>query len=73
MSEDGTKIKITETKFSMGQVAKLIGVHRTTIMRLLDAGKLGCYQIGDRRIVAESHLQEFLLLAERQATVKSLP
>ena len=73
MSEDGTKIKITETKFSTGQVAKLIGVHRTTIMRLLDAGKLGCYQIGDRRIVAESYLQEFLLLAERKATVKSLP
>jgi len=57
----------------MGQVAKLIGVHRTTIMRLLDAGKLGCYQIGDRRIVAESHLQEFLSLAERKATVKVLP
>jgi excisionase family DNA binding protein len=72
MSERTTKLKITETKFSVGEVAKLIGVHRTTIMRLLDAGKLGCYQIGDRRIVAESHLQEFLLLAERKATVKSL-
>jgi excisionase family DNA binding protein len=69
MSERTTKLKITETKFSMGEVAKLIGVHRTTIMRLLDAGKLGCYQIGDRRIVAETHLQEFLLLAERKATV----
>lgn len=57
----------------MSQVAELIGVHRTTILRLLDAGKLGCYQIGDRRIVAESHLQEFLLQAERKATVKSLP
>ena len=56
----------------MGQVAKLIGLHRTTIMRLLDAGKLGSYQIGDRRIVPESHLQEFLLLAERKATVKAL-
>jgi excisionase family DNA binding protein len=56
----------------MGQVAKLIGVHRTTIMRLLDAGKLGCYQSGDRRIIAESHLQEFLSLAERKAIVKTL-
>ena len=70
MSDQMTKL--TETKFSMGQVAKLIGVHRTTIMRLLDAGKLGCYQIGDRRIVAESHLQEFLSLAERKAIVKNL-
>lgn len=57
----------------MSQVADLVGVHRSTILRLLDAGKLGCYQIGDRRILAESHLQEFLLLAERKATVKSLP
>lgn len=74
MSEHPTKlIKTTETKFSMSQVAELIGVHRTTIMRLLDAGKLGRYQIGDRRIVAESHLQEFLSLVERKATVKSLP
>jgi hypothetical protein len=30
------------------------------------------YQIGDRRIVAESHLQEFLSLAERKAIVKTL-
>jgi excisionase family DNA binding protein len=73
MQEQTSKPKVSETKFSMGEVAKLIGVHRTTIMRLLDAGKLGCYQIGDRRIVAESHLQEFLSLAERKATVKSLP
>ncbi len=73
MQEQRGKSQITETKFSMSQVAELIGVHRTTILRLLDAGKLGCYQIGDRRIVAESHLQEFLLQAERKATVKSLP
>lgn len=72
MSEQTTKLKITETKFSMSQVADLLGVHRTTIMRLLDAGKLGCYQIGDRRIVAESHLQEFLSLAERKATAKAI-
>jgi excisionase family DNA binding protein len=73
MQEQRGKSQITETKFSMSQVAKLIGVHRTTIMRLLDAGKLGSYKIGDRRVVAESHLQEFLALAERKATVKVLP
>jgi excisionase family DNA binding protein len=57
----------------MGQVAKLIGVHRTTVLRLLDDGKLGSYQIEDRRIVAESHLKEFLSLAERKAIVKAVP
>jgi len=46
MQEQSSKPNVAETKFSMSQVAKLIGVHRTTIMRLLDAGKLGCYQIG---------------------------
>jgi excisionase family DNA binding protein len=71
MSDQMTKL--TETKFSMSQVADLFGVHRTTIMRLLDAGKLGCYQIGDRRVIAESHLQEFLLLNEHKATMKDLP
>lgn len=55
----------------MTQVAEIIGVHRTTILRLL--GKLGCYQVGSRRIVAESHLQEFLSLAERKATAKAIP
>jgi len=73
MSEQMTKLQITETKFSMGQVAELIGVHRKTILHLLDADKLGYHQVGDWRIVAESHLKEFLLLAERKVTVKSLP
>jgi excisionase family DNA binding protein len=73
MQEQTEESQIAETKFSMSQVAELIGVHRTTILRLLDAGKLGCYKVGSRRIVAESHLQEFLLLAERKATVKALP
>ncbi len=73
MQDPSRRATITETKFSMSEVAELIGVHRTTILRLLDAGKLGCYQIGDRLIVAERHLQEFLSLAERKATVKVLP
>lgn len=38
--------KVTETKFSMSQVADLIGVHRTTILRLLDAGKLAIIKLG---------------------------
>jgi predicted DNA-binding transcriptional regulator AlpA len=30
----------------MSQVAELIGVHRTTIMRLLDAGKPAVIKLG---------------------------
>jgi len=68
MHAQTSRKEVTETKFSMSQVAKLIGVHRTTVLRLLDAGRLGYYQIGDRRIVAESHLHEFLSIVERKAT-----
>lgn len=36
----------------------------------MNRGQLGYYQIGNRRIVSQSHLEEFLLLVERKATVK---
>jgi hypothetical protein len=68
-----SRISIIERGDLLVQVRILGGASSTFVMRLLDAGKLGCYQIGDRRIVAESHLQEFLLLSERKATVKALP
>lgn len=63
--------KTTERKFSMESVAELIGVHVSTVSRLMDSCKLGYYQIGRRRIVGESHLQQYLSLAERQAKTTS--
>lgn len=72
MSEQRTRPKLTEVKFWMNQVAEMLGVHRSTISRLLDAGKLGYYQIGDPRIVAESHLREYLSLAARKANAKTI-
>jgi excisionase family DNA binding protein len=62
--------KITEPKFSVDKVAEAIGVHRRTVARLLDSGKLGYYQVGDRRIVGASHLQLYLSLAERKGGCK---
>ncbi|MBA3357103.1 MAG: helix-turn-helix domain-containing protein [Pyrinomonadaceae bacterium] len=64
--------KTTEPRFSMEKVAELIGVHVSTVSRLMDSCKLGYYQIGRRRIVGESHLQQYLSLAERQAKATSL-
>lgn len=65
--------KATERKFSMEQVAELIGgVHPSTVCRLMNKRKIGYYQIGTRRMVGESHLQEFLTLAEREAKVRSI-
>ena len=59
--------KTTEQKFSIARVAQAIGVHPATVSRLMDSGKLGYYQIGTRRIVGQTHLEQYLLLAERKA------
>ena len=64
--------RATEQKFSMEKVAELIRVHVSTVSRLMDSGKLGYYQIGRRRIVGASHLEQYLSLAERQAKIRSI-
>src|SRR6266508_2319825 len=72
-TEQRDATKATERKFSMEQVAELIGgVHPSTVCRLMNERKIGYYQIGTRRMVGESHLQEFLRLAEREAKVRSI-
>jgi excisionase family DNA binding protein len=64
--------KATEPKFSISRVAQVIGVHPATVSRLMDSGKLGYYQIGTRRIVGQTHLEQYLLLAERTARVTAV-
>jgi excisionase family DNA binding protein len=64
--------KATELKFSIARVAQVIGVHPATVSRLMDSGKLGYYQIGTRRIVGQTHLEQYLLLAERKARVTAV-
>ena len=59
--------KATEQKFSMDKVAELIRVHVSTVSRLMDSGKLGYYQIGRRRVVGATHLEQYLSAAERRA------
>ncbi len=64
--------KAAEPKYSISRVAAVIGVHRATVSRLMSTGKLGYYQVGDRKIVGEAHLEQYLVLAERKAKVKSI-
>ena len=59
--------KATEQKFSMSKVAEMIRVHVSTVSRLMDNGKLGYYQIGRRRVVGATHLEQYLSAAERRA------
>ena len=56
-----------EPKFSMKAVAKIMGVHVSTVSRLMDSCKIGYYQIGRRRVVGESHLEKYLSTTERKA------
>jgi excisionase family DNA binding protein len=65
--------KATEAKFSIKEVAQRFRVHATTVYRLMEKGKLGFYQIGSRRIVGESHIEQYLSLAERKAKVGGNP
>jgi excisionase family DNA binding protein len=65
--------KATEAKFSIEQVAKILGgLHPTTVLRLLQKRKLGYYQFGTRKMVGQSHLDNYVTLAERQAKAKPI-
>jgi excisionase family DNA binding protein len=56
---------VVERKLSMKETAAVLGIHRSTVSRLLDRGDLGFYQVGDRRICGEHHVAEYLALNER--------
>ncbi len=59
--------RVIEANLSIDGVAELIGVHRSTVERLLEARKLGYYQIGRRRMIGQKHLEQYLALIERKA------
>jgi excisionase family DNA binding protein len=61
--------KTIEQHLSIDQVAAKLSVHRSTVERLLYAGKLGYCQIGRRRIISETHFREYLALIEHEARV----
>jgi excisionase family DNA binding protein len=70
ISNSQAMTKATEAKFSIKEVAQRFRVHATTVYRLMENGKLSFYQIGSRRIVGESHIEQYLSRAERKADVK---
>jgi len=59
-------IKAVEPKFSVAEAANHLGVNRSTVSRLISTKKLGCYQIGSRKVVGQSHLEEYLNRVERK-------
>lgn len=59
--------RVVEANLSIDGVAELIGVHRSTVERLLESRKLGYYQVGRRRMIGQRHLEQYLALIERKA------
>ena len=60
-------ISVSERKFTVQEVADELRVDRSTISRYLSEGKLAHFRIGSRKLIAESHLAEFLKRSERPA------
>ena len=58
-------VSVTEPKYSMQQAAEILGVEYSTVSRLLSRGKLGHFRIGSRKVIAESHLKDYLKSIER--------
>lgn len=61
MSEDQLKF------YDYTEVAKILRVHRSTISRLIDAGKLGVTEVGTRRLVSHAHLEQYIEANTRAA------
>lgn len=59
--------RVIEGNLTIDGVAELIGVHRSTVERLLVTRKLGYYQVGRRRMIGRKHLEQYLALIERKA------
>jgi excisionase family DNA binding protein len=60
-------LSVTERKFSVKQTADILGIDVSTVSRLLARGKLAHFPIGGRRVIAESHLEEYLKGIEKPA------
>jgi excisionase family DNA binding protein len=60
-------VSVMERKFSVKETAELLGIDVSTVSRLLSGGKLGHFRVGARRVIAESHLEEFLKKIEKPA------
>jgi len=46
--------------FRLGEVAKILGLSRTTVFRQIKSGRLGCVRIGRSVRVSQIQLEEFI-------------
>jgi len=60
-------LSVEEPKYTIKQTAELLSVDQSTVSRLLSGNKLGHFKIGSKKLVAESHLNDYLKSIERLA------
>jgi excisionase family DNA binding protein len=65
------KAKTIAGAYSIDMVAEVICVHRSTVERLLESRTLGFYQVGRRRVIGQTHLNEYLAQVEREPMTES--
>jgi excisionase family DNA binding protein len=66
-NKDEAKSRLADGNLTIDQAAEFIGVHRSTIERLLNGRTLGYYQVGRRRVIGRRHLQHYLSHVERKS------
>lgn len=59
--------RFLEVKYSVMQVAQILSIHPITVRRAIERGAIGAYRFGDRVLVGESHLAEYVRRCERKA------
>jgi excisionase family DNA binding protein len=68
MAEGKNTRRLYERKFSIEECRPLLGgISRATVVRRIDDGSLGCYRFGDRILIGESHLEEYISRNEHKS------
>ena len=52
------------TYFTIDEVAKLLKIHRNTVIKFIETGKLKSFKIGKQYRVSQEQINEFLKLGE---------
>ena len=55
-----------ERKFSVEEAAIFLGIHQISVRRRIADGAMGAYRFGDRVLIGESHLSDYVARSEQK-------
>ncbi len=58
--------KLNEPKFTVGQAAKILGLHQISVRRKIADKSLGHFRFNEKILIGESHLKDFIERSERK-------